>query len=98
MAVNRRASRIEVEIGELVLHGFASSDRLALAEGLGKELERQLKVGRLVARRSTGTIPHPSGDSLSVRVSKTAIRSAPRAGANVIGTLVGRKIYEGLAE
>ena len=63
--------RIEVSIGELVLHGVAHRDRGAVAEGLERELARILTErglpqarSRDVARVDGGTVEQgPLGDT-----------------------------------
>ena len=87
MKAESRAPRVEVEIGDLVLHGFDPADRDAIAEGLRAELARLLGrrdgaaslSARHVDRIDAGAVEIPSGASPSTvggRVAGAVVRSA----------------------
>lgn len=60
-----KPARVEVEIEELVLHGFAPLDRHAVAEAVQRELARLVAAGpppaRDADRLDAGSFPAPDG-------------------------------------
>lgn len=79
---------IELQIDELVLHGFESRDRILIAEAMNEELRRMFENQPL----------HPewrqnfSRDRIDAGVFHTMPNSTP----NAIGTAVARSVYAGL--
>lgn len=84
-----RGSRIELEIEELVLHGFAPGDR----HRIGAAVEREL--ARLLAKR--GVSPSLTRDVEIARLDAGAFRTAPGAKAEAIGTRVAQSVNRGLS-
>jgi hypothetical protein len=73
--------RIEVEIGELVLHGFPAGERYRIAESLAAEL------GRLIGERGA---PEGITSREEVRTAKLNIR------AGDAGVQIATAIFQGL--
>ena len=86
--MNRRA--IEVQIEELVLHGFTPRDRHAIAEAIQSELTALLKTRGLPG----GTQRLYQREAL--RAPTAALPPSPRA--DETGTAIARAIYGGLKE
>ncbi|MGI9182852.1 MAG: hypothetical protein ACR2H9_20435 [Longimicrobiaceae bacterium] len=87
MAVN--PARIELEIGELVLHGVAPGDR----HRIGAAVEREL--ARLLAER--GLSPSLTQNGEVARLDAGALHVAPGARAESIGRQVAQSVHRGLA-
>ncbi|HZS39127.1 MAG TPA: hypothetical protein VFF06_19985 [Polyangia bacterium] len=81
--------KIEVHIGELVLHGFRHADRHAIGDALAGELARALAAAPLPPSLAK-TARVPSLDAGSVRV-------APAAAPKAIGAQVAARVAGGLA-
>jgi hypothetical protein len=83
-------SRLELEIEELVLHGFASGDRHRIAGAIREELSR-LFVERGVppALSRAGSIEQLDGG---------AFEASPRTTPEAAGARIARAIYGGLSE
>jgi len=80
--------RIEVDIEELVLHGFAPGDRHRIAEAVEQELSR------LLADRGVPESLERGGEVASV--DGGAFEVAPGSRAEVVGAQVARAVYGGL--
>ena len=79
---------IELHIEELVLHGFAPSDRYHIGEAVELELQR------LLAERGA---PHLfSSDIELARMNAGTFNVEPNAKSEMIGAQVARAIYEGM--
>ncbi len=87
-ATRNTAPSIRVEIGELVLHGFAPSDRYSIAEAVQCELTRLFaEQGASEALRQGGTADRLRADAIHV---------TPSMPAGAIGTQVARSVYGSL--
>jgi hypothetical protein len=84
----QRPSSIGLHIDELVLHGFAASDRHAI----GAAVEREL--ARLIGEQGLPPAIGQSGERW--RLDGGAFNLAAGAPAQVIGTQVARAVYAGL--
>jgi hypothetical protein len=81
---------IELDIDELVLHGFAPGDRAGIAGAVQSELARLFAEHGVPARLNTSSmIPHLDGGSFPVAA------GASPAG---IGAQVARMVYGGLGQ
>lgn len=80
--------RINVRIEELVLHGFAATDRHRIATAVQQELARQL--------RQSG-MPEPAGSASALAfISGGAFHVPAGAAPGTIGARIGASIYRGL--
>jgi hypothetical protein len=79
---------IEVHIEELVLHGFAPSDR----NGIGGGLER--KLSRLFVEE--GLPPSLDRTQAILSLDSGAFEVAPELGVEVVGVEVAKAVYKGL--
>jgi hypothetical protein len=80
--------RIEVEIEELVLHGFDPRDRHSIGKAVRSELSRLLTEGGVPSSLGhAGNVPHLDGGSFGVRRGTT-----PKA----VGSQVARAVYGGM--
>ncbi len=87
-ATRKTAPSIRVEIGELVLHGFAPSDRYSIAEAVQNELTRLFaEQGASDALQQGGTADRLRADAIHV---------TPSMPAGAIGTQVARSVYGSL--
>lgn len=59
---------IEIEIGELVLHGFAPSDRASIGEAVQQELTRLLAEQGLASMNHSVEIARVNAGAFDVRV------------------------------
>ncbi|HKG23555.1 MAG TPA: hypothetical protein VKC34_16765 [Blastocatellia bacterium] len=83
-------SRLELEIEELVLHGFASSDRHRVAGAMQEELSRLfVEQGVPPALSRAGSIERLDAGAFEVK---------PRATPEAAGAEIARAIYGGLTE
>jgi hypothetical protein len=83
MALN--PARIELVIGELVLHGFDPADRYPIAAALQQELERRLGDGGVPpAWEAGGEVPRLDGGQFSM---------AAGARASAVGAQVAQAVY-----
>ena len=80
-----RAQRVEVEIDELVLHGFDATRRHAIGDAVVRELERLLAAGTNTAVRSTAVV-----DAGTIRVDP--------AGGAATGRGIARAIHNSLVD
>ena len=79
---------VELEIGELVLHGFAPGDRYRIGESLERELTRLLTdEGVPAALGEAVTAPRLDGGTFELRPGMTA---------DQVGARLARQIYRGL--
>ena len=85
-----RPYNIDLHIEELVLDGFAPTDRRAIAEAVQRELTRLLT--------DQGIHPSLSNGYEAERVDGGAFHVQPGARGNAIGTQVAQAIYGGLGE
>lgn len=83
-----RVAAIEVTIDELVLHGFAASDRYAIAEAVQREL------ARLVAAQ--GVSPSLARGGETACLNGGAFPAVPGMGGDKLGSLVAQGVYRGL--
>lgn len=83
-AIDSRWSVIELEIGELVLHGFAPGDR----GQIGEVVEREL--ARLLGERPP---PNWSQSDGATRLDGGAFEVAQGTGAEAIGAQIARALY-----
>jgi hypothetical protein len=81
-------SRLEVQIDELVLHGFAPADRLRIGEAVQRELARLIGEGD-IARLARGRAEMARLDAGSFQV-------AAGGDPEVIGGQVARAVHAGL--
>lgn len=81
-------ARVELLVEELVLHGFRREDRYAIAESLGRELERQFE-----GHGVPGTLLR-SADIERLDAGRVVVRGG---GANGMGVDLGRAVYRGLS-
>jgi hypothetical protein len=81
-------ARIELEIGELVLHGFSPGDR----QRIGAAVEREL--ARLLAER--GVPASLTGSGGVERVDAGSFPLRPGARAEAVGAEVARSVHGGL--
>jgi hypothetical protein len=79
---------IEVHIEELVLHGFAPSDR----NGIGSGIER--KLSRLFIEE--GLPPTLGRTKAIVHLDSGAFEAAPELGVEAIGVEVAKAVYKGM--
>ena len=77
---------IELHIEELILHGFASPDRAAIAEAVQRELTRLLGEGGLASWMS--------GDTARV-VNVGSFEMTPGATPDIVGRQVAQAVYSG---
>lgn len=78
---------VELEIEELVLHGFSASDRFAIGDAVQQELER------LITEQGVPGLAHSvSADRLDGGV----LRVAPGTRPHVIGAQLAARVHEGL--
>jgi hypothetical protein len=84
-----RAPRIDVFIEELVLHGFAPTDRVAIAEAVQQELARRFVEQGVPAALTQGAgFDHLDGGAFPL---------APAARAESIGSGVAQAVYGSLS-
>ncbi|HKT12486.1 MAG TPA: hypothetical protein VJW77_11745 [Terriglobia bacterium] len=80
--------RINVRIEELVLHGFAATDRHRIARAVQQELARQLRQGG---------VPESAGNpSAPTSIDGGAFHVPAGAAPGTIGAGIGASIYRGL--
>ena len=89
-SVLRPRSAIELHIDELVLHGFAASERHAI----GAAVEREL--ARLIGGQ--GLTPAIERSGTRGRVDGGAFDLAAGAPADAVGTQIAQAIYAGLVQ
>jgi hypothetical protein len=78
---------IELDIQELVLHGFSATDRFAIGDAVQRELER------LITEQGVPGLAHSvSADRLDGGV----LSIAPGTRPHVIGAQVAARVHEGL--
>ena len=82
-------SSVELRIEELVLHGFASTDRYRIAEAVAGELTR------LFAERGLPPWMDQGGEVAYLSGGTFEVRQAARA--DEIGTQAAQSLYRGLA-
>lgn len=80
-------SPIEVHIEELVLHGFASGDRYAVADAVQQELARLLTAQGMSSELS-GEHNTIDAGAFEVRLGETG---------SVVGAEVAQAVYQGLS-
>ena len=85
-AVEIRPS-VDFHIDELVLHGFASTDRHAIAEAVERELTRLFTEQGIPAGLTSGTEPAPTSDEV--------FEMKPGANAQAIGIELAKALYGG---
>jgi hypothetical protein len=83
-----RPYNIDLHIDELVLHGFAPTERRAIAEAVQRELTRLFT--------EQGIHPSLSNSYKAERVDGGAFQVQPGAKGNTIGAQVAQAIYGGL--
>jgi hypothetical protein len=85
-----KPSRVELEIEELVLHGFAPGDRHRIAGAIERELER------LFTERG---VPPSLGRAGSIeQVDGGTFEAKPHAKPEATGARIAHAIYGGLTE
>ncbi len=82
--------RIEVEIGELVLHGFAPGDAHRIAAGLERELAARFEADGVPAGLERG------GDVRSLRGLSVSIPAGARA--DVVGSRIAEGLHAGVSD
>ena len=81
---------IELEIEQLVLHGFSPTDRDRIAEAVRTELTRQLaEHGAPKSLERGGRIGQLDAGAFDVK---------PNSGADTVGIQVAHSIYKGLQQ
>jgi len=84
------SARLDVHIDELVLHGFAGTDRFAI----GDALERALACH--FAERG---VPAPLGQARSIeRLDGGAFAAMPGANPQAMGEGIAARLYQGIAD
>jgi hypothetical protein len=83
-------SRVQVQIDELVLDGFAPADRFAIAEGVRQEL------ARLLGEQGLGDFAETRANVASVDAGAFAVMPGTNAGA--IGRRVAQSVSRGLTK
>ncbi len=78
---------IEIEIGELILHGFAPGDRVSIGEAVQQELTRLLAEQGLASMNQNIEIARVNGGAFDVR---------PGAKSETIGTQIAQSVFQGL--
>lgn len=79
---------LEVEIEELVLEGYPSADRRAIARAVERELASLLAERGLPASLERGgEVPH---------IDAGGFEASPQSGGEEIGAKVARSVYGGL--
>lgn len=84
-----KPENIELQIEELVLHGFAPGDRYRIGEAVEREMTR------LFAEQ--GTPPSLPQRGEIARLNGGAFEVKPGSGAEAIGVQVGQAVYGGLS-
>ncbi len=79
---------IEIEIGELVLHGFAPGDCKSIGEAVQRELTRLLAERGLASMNRTIEIARVNGGTFDVRSSSKA---------TTVGAQIAQSIFQGLS-
>jgi hypothetical protein len=79
--------QIEIQIEELVLHGFAPSDRASIGEAVQRELTR------LVAEQGLASLNH---DVEIARVNGGAFDVKPGARSETMGVQIAQSVFQGL--
>jgi hypothetical protein len=86
----RMPNSIELHIEELVLHGFAPSDRYRIADAVEREL------AQLFAEQ--GVPPLLAQEAKVKQVDAGAFEMAPGAKVEVVGAQVAHKMYGGFSQ
>jgi hypothetical protein len=81
--------QIEIQIEELVLHGFAPGDRLSIGEAVQRELTR------LIVEQGLASLNH---DVEIARVNGGAFDMKPGARSETTGAQIAQNIYRGLSQ
>ena len=82
---------VELHIDELVLHGFASGDRYAIAAAVEHELSR------LLATQFAEGLPSSFAQSSEhERLDAGAFNVAPGANSNSVGNQIAQTVHRGL--
>ncbi len=79
---------IEIEIGELVLHGFAPGDRVSIGEAVQRELTRLLAERGLASMNQSVEIVRVNGGTFDVR---------PGSKSQAVGAQIAQSIFQGLS-
>lgn len=79
---------LELNINELVLHGFALGDRYLISAAIEQELTR------LLAERGAPTLLQSNGDF--AKLSGGQFQTTPGMKANAIGAQVAQAVYGGM--
>jgi hypothetical protein len=85
----RASPRVQVEIDELVLHGFAASERYAIGDALSLEL------GRLFGEADLRRAFRRGMELPELNVGRVTLTA--QAGPAAAGAQVGRAVYSGLS-
>jgi hypothetical protein len=85
---NAAGRSVQVRIGELVLDGFAPANRLAIAEGVRRELTR------LIGEQGLGRLAGPRTNAAAVDAG--AFPVGPGANAAAIGGRVAQAVHREL--
>ncbi len=80
---------IEIEIGELVLHGFAPGDRASIGEAVQQELTRLLAEQGLASMNQPIEVARVNGGAFDVR---------PGSKSQTIGAQIARQVFGSLGE
>lgn len=84
---------VELHIDELVLHGFASGDRYAIAAAVERELSR------LLAAQFAEGLPGSFAESSEhERVDAGAFNVASGANSNSVGSQIAQTVHRGLTK
>lgn len=78
---------LEVEIEEIVLQGYPSADRRAIARAVERELARLLAEGVPPSLSRGGEVAH---------IDAGGFDASPQSSGNEIGEQVARSVYGGL--
>jgi hypothetical protein len=79
---------IEIDIEELVLHGFAPSDRTSIGEAVQRELTRLLAEQGLASMNHNVEMARVNGGAFDVRLDSKS---------ETIGAQIARNVYRGLS-
>lgn len=84
------ASRVELQIGELVLDGVAPRDRDAVAEAFTRELTR------LLSEQGVPEAFRPAGDGVQVESLAALLQPSEGLSPGHFGTRVAAAVYAGM--
>ncbi len=82
-------NNIELNINELILHGFSPHDRYRIGEAVERQLTQMLtEQGMPASLFQGGDMPHINGGTFNV---------SPNAPAETVGTQVAQSVYKNIS-